>query len=95
MMNLLKNKIGAIFVHIRHQMYQRLVPEQVKKFLLTHPPNLTVQCLFALSIAEIIHFVREEIKFQIWCRQEKERARWIIALSFFLIFLSHQNNARY
>ena len=73
MMNLLKNKIGAIFVHIRLQMYQRFVPEQVKKFLLTHPPNITVQCLFALCVAEIIHFVREEIKFQIWCRQGREK----------------------
>ena len=73
MMNLLKNKIGSIFVHIRHQMYQRFVPEHVKKFLLTHPPNITVQCLFALCVAEIIHFVREEIKFQIWCRQGREK----------------------
>ena len=73
MMNLLKNKIGSIFVHIRHQMYQRFVPERVKKFLLTHPPNITVQCLFALCVAEIIHFVREEIKFQIWCRQGREK----------------------
>ena len=72
-MNLLKNKIGSIFVHVRHQTYQRFVPEQVKKFLLTHPPNITVQCLFALCVAEIIHFVREEIKFQIWCRQGREK----------------------
>ena len=28
-------------------------------------------------------------------RKEKESARWIIALSFFLIFLLRQNNARY
>ena len=73
MMNLLKNKIGSIFVHVRHQTYQRFVPERVKKFLLTHPPNITVQCLFALCVAEIIHFVREEIKFQIWCRQGREK----------------------
>jgi len=72
-MNLLKNKIGSIFVHVRHQTYQRFVPERVKKFLLTHPPNITVQCLFALCVAEIIHFVREEIKFQIWCRQGREK----------------------
>ena len=49
------------------------LPVPVRSFLETHPPNLTVKCLFALAVAEVVHFVREEVAFQIWCRRGRER----------------------